>query len=207
MSLHAAPNQFSTSGVQTTDFLALLGFERSGCPFTGRGECYARWIGDGFAMDNFVANFDVAFAAFKQAARNLEDCGIFIAQLEGWGFFCGKQSRGRAKREFYDFGDGHTATESTEMKRSEDQAFQYRFVWVVTGTGMKGWITHYRPKNPPLSAELETVFRFLGLIANVRKPLDTTPAPFPSPKLVNVLWIERFSCAAKGAIVSGAIRT
>jgi hypothetical protein len=28
---------------------------------------------------------------------------------------------------------------------------------------MKGWITHYRPKNPPLSVELESVFRFLGL--------------------------------------------
>jgi hypothetical protein len=28
-SLHAAPNQFSTSEVQTTDFLASLGFERA----------------------------------------------------------------------------------------------------------------------------------------------------------------------------------
>ena len=163
-SLHAAPNQFTTSGVQTTDFLASLGFERSACTFTGRGECYARWVADGFAIDQFVVNFDAAFATFKQAARELEDCGIFIEQLEGWGFFYGKQSRGRAKRDFYDFEDGHTAAESKEMKRSEDQAFQYRFVWVVTGAGMKGWITHYRPKNPPLSVELESVFRFLGLI-------------------------------------------
>jgi hypothetical protein len=94
----------------------------------------------------------------------LEDCGIFLEQLEGWGFFYGKQSRGRARREYYDFGDGHTAAESKEMKRSEDPAFQYRLVWVVTGSGVKGWITHYRPKNPPLSVELETVFQFLGLI-------------------------------------------
>ena len=53
-SLHAAPNQFSTSGVQTTDFLASLGFERAACPFTGRLECYTRWVNDGFAMDQFV---------------------------------------------------------------------------------------------------------------------------------------------------------
>jgi len=121
-------------------------------------------------MDQFVVNFDGGFAAFKQAASELEDCGIFLDQLEGWGFFYGKQSRGRAKREVYDFGDGHTAAESKETKRSEDQAFQYRFVWVVTGSGLKGWITHYRPKNPPLSVELESVFRFLGLIAFAQCP-------------------------------------
>jgi len=51
------------------------------------------------------------------------------------------------------------------MKKSEDQAFQYRLVWVVTGAGVKGWITHYRPKNPPLSVELESVFKFLGLMS------------------------------------------
>ena len=169
-SLHAAPNQFSTSGVQTTDFLASLGFERKACPFTGRLECYTRWVSDGFAMDQFVGNFDGGFAAFQQAARELEDCGIFLEQLEGWGFFYGKQSRGRAKREFYDFGDGHTVAESKEVKKSEDQVFQYRFVWVVTGNGVKGWITHYRPKNPPLSVELESVFRFLSLNAFAQCP-------------------------------------
>jgi hypothetical protein len=83
-----------------------------------------------------------------------------------WGFFYGKQSRGRAKREFYDFGDGHTVAESKEMKRSEDQVFQYRFVWVVTGSGVKGWITHYRPKNPPLSVELDERYAILAYGSN-----------------------------------------
>ncbi len=163
-SLHAAPNQFSTYGVQTTDFLASLGFERSACTFTGRGDCFARSVSDGFALNEFVASFDASFAAFKEAARNLEECGIFFEQLEGWGYFYGRESRGRARRQFYDFGDGHTAAKSEVMKQSEDPAFQYRFVWVVTGGGTKGWITHYRPKNPPLSIELESVFRFLGLV-------------------------------------------
>jgi hypothetical protein len=165
LSLHAAPNQFTTAGIQTTDFLASLRFGRAACQFSGRGECYACWVSNEFAIDQFASKFDSAFASFSQAARGLEDCGIFLDQLEGWGFFYGKQSRGRAKRNFYDFGDGHTAAESKEMKKSEDQIFQYRFVWVVIGSGVKGWVTHYRPKNPPLSVELESVFRFLGLIA------------------------------------------
>jgi hypothetical protein len=169
-SLHAAPNQHSTSGFQTTDFLASLGFHRDGCTFTGRGECYARWVNEAFVVDQFVANFDGGFAAFQRAARELEDCGIFLDQPEGWGYFYGKQSAGRAKRRVYDFGDGHTAAERKEIKKSEDQVFQYAFVWVVTGGGTKGWITHYRPKNPPLSVELESVFRFLGLNAFAQCP-------------------------------------
>src|ERR1700737_2417479 len=101
-SLHAAPNQHSMNGFQTTDFLASLGFQRGGCTFTGRGECYTMWVKDGFAMDQFVANFDGGFAAFQEAARELEDCGIFLDRPEGWGFFYGKPSGGRAKRQVYD---------------------------------------------------------------------------------------------------------
>jgi TIR domain len=161
--LHAAPNQFTLSGIQTTDFLALLGFQRSACAFIGGGQCYARLVNEGFALDQFVGKFDEAFAAFKQADRDIEDCGIFLSQLEGWGFFYGKQARGRQRRSFYEFGDGHTMSKSEGMKKSEDRAFQYRLVWVVTASGTKGWITHYRPRNPPLSVELESVFNFLGL--------------------------------------------
>jgi len=162
-SLHAAPNQFTTSGIQTTDLLASLGFERGACTFTLGGECFARWVNEGVDIDSFAKTFDSAFAAFRQAERLLEDCGIFFNQLEGWGYFFGKQSRGRQQRSFYEFGDGHTVAKSEEMKKSEDQAFQYRLVWVVTASGAKGWITHYRPKNPPLSVELESTFQFLGL--------------------------------------------
>jgi hypothetical protein len=49
------------------------------------------------------------------------------------------------------------------MKIAEDQGFSFAFVWIVTNAGEKGWATHYRPKNPPLSAEIESVFRFLKL--------------------------------------------
>lgn len=163
--LHAAPNQFTTSGIQTPDFLALLGFERFHCQFTGRSECFARAIEQQFDLNSFAKQFDTAFEAFRQAERHLESCGIFFEQLEGWGYFYGTRSRGRTRRSFAEFGDGHTVSKSEEMKRSEDGAFHFAFVWVVTARGDKGWTTHYRPKNPPLSVELESVFRFLGLKA------------------------------------------
>ncbi len=169
-SLHAVPTQFTTAGVQTTDFLALLGFERSACSFGDRGECYSKWVGDRFPLDQFLGKFDEAYRAFEQAHRHLESCGLFFDQLEGWGYFYGKQSRGRAKRTFHEFGDGHTVSKSEEMKRSEDDAFRYAFVWVVTGRGDKGWTTHCSPKNPPLSVELKAVFEFLGLRAFAKCP-------------------------------------
>jgi hypothetical protein len=168
--LHAAPNQFTTAGVQTADFMASLGLQRSGCQFVGRSECFARPISQEFPLDSFVREFDVAFEAFRQAEKNLEQCGIFFEQLEGWGYFYGKQSRGRGRRSFYEFGDGHTVSKSEEMKKAEDQAFQYKFVWVVTGAGDKGWTTHYQPTNPPLSVELRAVFEFLGLSAFANCP-------------------------------------
>jgi hypothetical protein len=42
--LHHKPTSFSTSGTQTTDFLAYLGFERKQCAFVARRECYAKWV-------------------------------------------------------------------------------------------------------------------------------------------------------------------
>jgi hypothetical protein len=161
--LHAAPNQFTTSGVQTPDFMSLLGFQRSGCQFVDRRECFSRWVPSTFDVGLFATRFDEAFRAFEQSERDLQSCGIFFEQLEGWGYFFGRNSRGRERRTFTEFGDGHTVAESKELKRSEDAAFQYRFIWVVTGRGEKGWITHYHPQNPPLSVELEMAFKFLGL--------------------------------------------
>jgi hypothetical protein len=37
------------------------------------------------------------------------------------------------------------------MKQSEDETFKYHFTWIETASE-KGWVTHYQPKHPPLSA-------------------------------------------------------
>ena len=163
LGLHAAPNQYTTSGIQTPDFMSQLGFVRSGCQFVDRRECFSRTVHKEFDLASFTGRFDEGFEEFKQAERNLEACGFFFDQMEGWGYFFGRHSSGRSKRSFYELGDGHTVAESKDLKTAEDGAFRYRFIWVVTGRGNKGWITHYCPKNPPLSVELEMVFAFLGL--------------------------------------------
>jgi hypothetical protein len=49
------------------------------------------------------------------------------------------------------------------MKEAEDAHFRFVFTWIVTQRGQKGWVTHYRPKHTPLSNEVESVFRLLGL--------------------------------------------
>ncbi|HYR88453.1 MAG TPA: TIR domain-containing protein [Terriglobia bacterium] len=161
-SLHVEPTSYSSSGIQMTDFLAHLGFERSHCTFSGTHECYARWVADVFTLAPFVDSFKKAFDAFRRAERHLESCGFRIEQLEGWGYFMGKQSRaGSRTRDTY--GDGHTAATTKIMKSAEDEAFTFVFTWIETNDGEKGWTTHYNPKNPPLSAELIGVFEFLQL--------------------------------------------
>jgi TIR domain len=48
------------------------------------------------------------------------------------------------------------------MNATEDANFLFRFTFVMTDHG-KGFVTHYRPKHPPLSSEMSSVFHFLGL--------------------------------------------
>ena len=47
-SLHAAPNTYGSAGIELTDFLSYLGFQRSRCHFVGAQECYVRWADAGF---------------------------------------------------------------------------------------------------------------------------------------------------------------
>ena len=48
------------------------------------------------------------------------------------------------------------------MKQTEDNNFLFRFTFIETDRE-DGFITHYRPKHPPLSAEMTSLFNFLGL--------------------------------------------
>jgi hypothetical protein len=162
-SLHANPSSFSSYGLQKTDFLSYLGFQRSDtCPFTSFQRCYVRWVDEGYNVERFVDAFQKAYGELGNAEARLQACGFALAQPEGWGFFHGKPSGGsrRAQRSLY--GDGHTSTETRTMKATEDANFYFRFTFVVTNNG-KGFVTHYRPKHPPLSSEMSSVFRYLGL--------------------------------------------
>lgn len=162
-SLHANPSSYGTFGLQKTDFLAYLGFKRSDrCPFTSFQRCYVRWVDEGYNVEQFVDAFHQAFAQLEKAEAGLRACGFVLPQPEGWGFFYGKQSGGSRTMQRTLHGDGHTATDTKRMKVTEDANFHFRFTFVTTGNG-KGFVTHYRPKHPPLSSEISSVFHYLGL--------------------------------------------
>ncbi len=160
-SLHAAPNTWSTAGIQTTDFLSHLGFQRSRCHFVPAQECYVRWADEGFDVSAFGQAFATGYEELNGASRHLEACGFLLPQPEGWGYFQGRQSGTRARGFASGGGDGHTAPEQKRLKASEDTTFSFVLSWLEGGP--KGWTFHYRAKHPPLSAELEAALRFLHL--------------------------------------------
>jgi hypothetical protein len=162
-SLHVNPTSFTTHGIQKTDFLAYLGFQRSDkCNFTSFGRCYVKWVWDEFNLEGFLIAFDRAYAHLEQSEKGLTACGFFLPQPEGWGFHFGQPGSRSHRGPVALSGDGHTAHQVTSMKQTEDETFLFRFSFIETDHG-KGFVTHYRPKHMPLSSELQSVLRYLGL--------------------------------------------
>jgi len=124
-------------------------------------QCFVRWVDEGFDLGHFGSRFDAAYASLTDGARDLESCGFFLEQPEGWGYFHGKPSGTRA-RDASMSADGHTAMKIEHMKQSDDANFMFKFSWLETAH-QRGWVIHYRPKHLPLSSELGSVFEFLGL--------------------------------------------
>jgi hypothetical protein len=161
-SLHVNPSSFSLAGLQKTDFLAYLGFQRSDkCTFTQFKRCFVRWVNEGFDVQLFVSSFNRAFERLVAAQNGLEACGFVLPQPEGWGFFNGRAATRRSGPRSLS-GDGHMAQTVQSMKSTEDDTFLFKFSFIDTGRE-KGFVTHYRPKHPPLSPELQSVFKYLGL--------------------------------------------
>jgi hypothetical protein len=161
--LHVNPTSFSTAGLQTTDWLAYLGFQRNDrCTFTSFQRCYSKEVPEHFDVQAFATAFNAGYAYLQKAQNSLQVCGFMLPQPEGWGFFHGTAS-GRSYREHSGIsGDGHTAMKTESMKKTEDDKFLFRFSFIDTGQE-KAFVTHYRPKHPPLSSELRSLFKHLGL--------------------------------------------
>lgn len=161
-SAHVNQSTYSTSGIQRTDFLNYLGFSASSCSFIAGGKCYTRWVDEAFDPKAFGDAFNKAYALLVDAQQGLLNCGFVLRQPEGWGYFYGKASRSSGNGHPFLSGDGHAGMKIESKKQSEDDAFLYRLTWIETA-GEKGWVTHYHPKHPPLSSELQGVFTYLGL--------------------------------------------
>lgn len=162
-SLHVNPTSYTPSGLQKSDFLSYLGFQRADqCTFTSFQRCYVKQVTESFDPQQFVDAFERAYVHLGKAEGALGACGFLLPQPEGWGFFMGTSS-GRSSRGHLGIsGDAHTARKTEGMKQTEDDIFLFRFSFVDTGS-QKGFVTHYRPKHPPLSSEISDVLRFLNL--------------------------------------------
>jgi hypothetical protein len=154
--LHVTPNTFTSAGLQTTDWLRFLGFkENAQCQFSSLGRCYSEQVPEGYDLQRFAAAFTEGFGYLQKAEAGLQACGVWLPEIRQL------SARGRAFRQELG-GDGHTAMSTKPMKSSEDDKFRYQFTFIDTGRE-KGFVTHYRPRHPPLSSEVRSVFRYLGL--------------------------------------------
>lgn len=184
-SLHVKPTSFTSAGLQRTDFLNYLGFQRNDCcAFTGLHQCYCTWVSEGFNVEEFAAAFDRGYGHVGNAERALKACGFRLPQPEGWGFYYGKPSE-RLHRGLRGIsGDGHTGTKIESMKAVEDDRFQFRFTFIDTGHD-KAFVTHYRPRHLPVSSETRGVFGYLGLAAfNDCPEFDFEPCFFRTERFV-----------------------
>jgi hypothetical protein len=154
--LHVNPTSFTTAGIQTREWLQLLGFaENSGCKFTGGLQCFSKEVPEGYDLQNFATAFNDGFTRLEQANSDFEACGFWLP------FRRQLSDRARAYRQPLS-GDGHMVVDSKTMKTTEDDNFRYVFTFVNTGRD-KGFVTHYVPRHPPLSSEVSAVFAYLGL--------------------------------------------
>jgi TIR domain len=167
-SLHISPNTFTTSGIQLTDALAYVGFQRQRCPFLVTQDGYCDWVDGEIDLSNFAESLVRVHEALSSAERHFTACGLRLPKPEGFGYFFGKLSTQRALQESYG-ADGHTSPSTEILKISEDQGFFFKMTWIKGGT-QKGWTFHYSPKHPPLSIEVQAGFEVLGL-----KPFESCP--------------------------------
>ncbi len=166
-SLHAASTEYSTHGIQTTDFLSYIGLHNDICTFVPQGQCYCRQIGEGFQLDRFVEAFGKSFQMIQLADKRLSACGFTLDQPEGWKYYFPVALVGTShssSRPFYS-GNGHTALKSELQKTCEDDSFLFALSYIDGGSETnRGWIFHFHPKHSPVSQEVASAIKFLKLV-------------------------------------------
>ncbi len=162
-SVHVFPSTYMTSGLQTTDMLAYLGFARSRCSFEG-GDCYARAVETPFDLAAFVAALPRTYGALCEANAHLAGCGILLAHPEGLGYFFDKISGDARQHDPYLTGDGHTGDTHQRIRHEEDPHVHFAPTSLRLDSNL-GWTTHYRSTHEPMSPEILSAFSFLNLAA------------------------------------------
>lgn len=120
--LHARPNTWSSSGIQSTDFLSLIGFRRSVCQFH-HDECFCMEVTKDIDVAALANAIQKSLELFQNASSHLENCGLFVAQPEGWGFFYNKPANRRMPSSSHCRGNGHTASKIELTRQSPEVSF------------------------------------------------------------------------------------
>jgi TIR domain-containing protein len=158
LTLHALPKSYTFGGdAQVADFLYFLGLHRGSCSFFKQA-CLSTRVSDDFDLQPFSKDFSSAFSKFAAACKLLRPCGIVLPKPESLAVFSNKPTSSEPGFISMGGGDGHRGNESQRRKTSDDNYFDYVFTWLVRDQE-KGWVTHYKPKNP---AAFREVMEFIG---------------------------------------------
>lgn len=155
--LHVSSGIVTFGGnLQITDWLRSLGFqENAPCQFTSARQCFSKIVSEGYDLQRFATAINEGFGQLQKAEEGFRACGFWLPLARQL------SPQAEAFRQELS-GDGHAAMSTKLMNASEDDKFAYKFTFVDTGH-QKGFVTHYRPRHPPLSSEVQSVFRYIGL--------------------------------------------
>ena len=77
--LHVNPTAFTSGGLQTTDWLRLLGFtESTQCQFSNARQCYSKVVSEGYDLQRFATAFNEGFGQLQKAEEGLQACGFWL---------------------------------------------------------------------------------------------------------------------------------
>ena len=142
--LHVNPSAFTSAGLQTSDWLRFLGFkENPQCQFSNARRCFSKEVQEGYDLGQFAIAFNEGFGQLQKAEEGFQACAVLLPGCRQL------STRARAFRQEIST-DGHMAMSTKSMSESEDERFRYKFTFIDTGRE-KGFVTHYRPRHPPLS--------------------------------------------------------
>lgn len=156
--LHTSSSSWSPAGLQTKDLLAYLFDRYDYCPFLNNRQCYAKYVTSEFDIEDLLATFERAYEDLRDAERGLAFCGYEFPDTEESNRF----RRNLNSTRVGNLDDGHTAQNSETLRKGEDDFFHFLLSFIDTGL-QKKFVTHFRPKHPPLSRDIRSVFNFLKL--------------------------------------------
>ena len=150
--LHVNPTGSTSGKLQLSDWLDYLGFQpNKNCHFSDRQQCWSKEVAEGYSVPDFATAFNDGFGRLQKADEDLRACGFLLPRNQNT----------RYKRAGLD-GDGHAVISVEPKNKSEDGKFLYCLTFIKT-RHESGYVAHYSPRHPPLSSEVESVFKYLGL--------------------------------------------